>query len=97
MLLGQAGIEGSRDHAPGLMPKLFNLGEGRFPRRTGLAKPMLGQHRDQFPELLFFLRRQLQVSISSILAHGSFLSKGSSLSSPKTNLLRAPQNRQPEF
>jgi hypothetical protein len=41
MMFCQMCVDCPSKHLPGSMPKLFDLGEGRFPRRPGLAKAVL--------------------------------------------------------
>jgi|TARA_B100001971_G_scaffold135386_1_gene125061 hypothetical protein len=87
MLLGQTLIKSSRKHASGLMSELFDLSERRLEWWSLLAKAMSCQQRHQLIQLFIHFRPQIQVFISSVLAHGRFLSKGSCLPNSTRNLL----------
>ena len=79
------------------MPKPLHLCKGGFPRRSCRSKAMPYQPRHQFAELLFLIRSQFQIIVSSVLAHRRFLSKGSNLPKCAPNLTSTRQIRQPSF
>ena len=91
----QAGIDGPGHHPACLMTEPFDFRKRRIARWSVLAKAPLRQHGHQFFELRQLSRRQLQVVVSSFLAHSSFLSIDPIFPIPSSNLTRGSQIHHP--
>lgn len=95
VLFQQAGIDGPGHHPPCLMTEPFDFRKRRIARRSLLAKTPLRQHAHQLVELRLLSRRQIQIVISSVLAHLSLLSIDPIFPTPSSNLTRDSQIRHP--